>query len=570
MNRTISTIKVLILSGILLTATSCEDMMSTDSNRFMEQDDNLINSPNDTVFSVLGILSKVQKIADKYVLMGELRADLLEVTNKTAYDLRNLSNHNIDVATSEFSDTRDFYAIINNCNYYINRVDTNITVRVDKPFVRELLAVRTIRAWTYLQLGLNYGKVRYFNKPVLSVDDLNSNYTELETDQLIDTLIADIQGLNPLTNNVLPTYTENFLFINPLFLMGDLYLWKASRSQLQSDFENAAFYYSKLIEKGYLISPSYSIKWYNDRYEVRLDSWSGLFLNNSNTGEMISIIQTAEADHSGIADQPLTVSKLFTMSKNQEITTSQAYKTLSDEQVYCFREGAGPIKYTTGDLRMYGLTDNLYSVNNNNNEPVEVISKYENRSTWIYRSALLYLRYAEAVNRAGKPSLAFAVLKYGLNATNMANPTRISPFELADAKPYVTIFSNEKFNENVGIHSRGSGNSEVNVSFVIPDYTRFVTLKDISGNDSIVVSTDPADLALAKSDSILFVENSISDELALETGLEGNRFHDLMRISRHRNDPAYLAKKVAAKHADNYNHYLNLLSDPQKWYLPTR
>ena len=127
MNRIISTIKVLILSGILLTATSCEDMMSTDSNRFMEQDDNLINSPNDTVFSVLGILSKVQKIADKYVLMGELRADLLEVTNKTAYDLRNLSNHNIDVATSEFSDTRDFYAIINNCNYYINRVDTNTT-----------------------------------------------------------------------------------------------------------------------------------------------------------------------------------------------------------------------------------------------------------------------------------------------------------------------------------------------------------------------------------------------------------------------------------------------------------
>jgi hypothetical protein len=110
----------------------------------------------------------------------------------------------------------------------------------------------------------------------------------------------------------------------------------------------------------------------------------------------------------------------------------------------------------------------------------------------------------------------------------------------------------------------------VNVAFVIPEYTRFTTLKDINGNDSIVTSTDPADLAAAKSDSILFVENSISDELALETALEGNRFHDLMRISRHRNDPTYLAKKVAAKHPNNYNHYLNLLSDPQKWYLPTR
>jgi len=258
------------------------------------------------------------------------------------------------------------------------------------------------------------------------------------------------------------------------------------------------------------------------------------------------------------------------MSKNMEIATSQPYQTLSDEQTYCFREGAGPIKYTTGDLRLYAVNTLLSGGNSNSNERIEVISKFINNTIWLYRSSLLYLRYAEAVNRAGKPSLAFAVLKYGLNATNMANSTRISPFELADQKPYVTIFGDEKFNENTGIHSRGSGNSEMNVAFVIPDYTRLTTLKDINGNDSIVASTDPADLAAAKSDSILFVENSISDELALETALEGNRFHDLMRISRHRNDPTYLAKKVAAKHPNNYNHYLNLLSDPQKWYLPTR
>ena len=256
------------------------------------------------------------------------------------------------------------------------------------------------------------------------------------------------------------------------------------------------------------------------------------------------------------------------MSKNMEIATSQPYQTLSDEQTYCFREGAGPIKYTTGDLRLYAVNTLLSGGNSNSNERIEVISKFIDNTTWLYRSSLLYLRYAEAVNRAGKPSLAFAVLKHGLNSTNLGTSTKISPFEVADQKPYVTIFSDNKFNENTGIHSRGSGNSEVNVAFVIPNYTRLTTLKDINSNDSIVASTDPADLAAAKSDSILFVENSISDELALETALEGNRFHDLMRISRHRNDPTYLAKKVAAKHPNNYNHYLNLLSDPQKWYLP--
>lgn len=570
MNKIITTIKVLILSGVLLTATSCEDLMSTDSNRYMSEDDNLLNSANDSVFSVLGIFSKVQKIADRYVLMGELRADLLDVTDKTAYDLRNLNNHNIDVATSEFSDTRDYYAIINNCNYFIGRADTNLAVRGDKPFVREMLAVRTVRAWTYLQLGLNYGKVRYFHKPVLTVDDLKSDYIELETEQLIDTLIAEMLSLNPVTNNTLPMYAGNAIFVNPLFLLGDLYLWKASHSQLQSDFENAAFYYSKLIDKGYRITADYSVKWMNDRYESRMNSWTGIFISNTSNNELITLIPLSNSDHSGVANQPLNVSKLFTMSKNMEIATSQPYQTLSDEQAYCFREGAGPIKYTTGDLRMYAVNTMLLSVNSNTNERVEVISKYLSNSTWVYRSALLYLRYAEAVNRAGKPSLAFAVLKYGLNATNLTTPARISPFEVADQKPYVTIFSHEKFSENIGIHSRGSGNSEVNAAFVIPDYTRFVTLKDINGNDSIAVSADLGDLAAAKSDSILFVENSISDELALETALEGNRFHDLMRISQHRNDPTYLAKKVAAKHPNNYNQYLNLLSDPLKWYLPTR
>ena len=138
------------------------------------------------------------------------------------------------------------------------------------------------------------------------------------------------------------------------------------------------------------------------------------------------------------------------MSKNMEIATSQPYQTLSDEQTYCFREGAGPIKYTTGDLRLYAVNTLLSGGNSNSNERIEVISKFIDNTTWLYRSSLLYLRYAEAVNRAGKPSLAFAVLKHGLNSTNLGTSTKISPFEVADQKPYVTIFSDNKFNENTG------------------------------------------------------------------------------------------------------------------------
>ena len=131
------------------------------------------------------------------------------------------------------------------------------------------------------------------------------------------------------------------------------------------------------------------------------------------------------------------------------------------------------------------------------------------------------------------------------------------------------------------MHNRGSGNSVYNVNYVIPDYTRYspvvVTdkegnpLKGADGRDSTLLkpTTIPDLLAQAKSDSILFVENAICDELALETGFEGNRFQDLMRFSNHRNDTEFLARKVAAKH-NNDNALFQKLKERNNWYLPLK
>ncbi|MBN1925563.1 MAG: hypothetical protein JW798_07005, partial [Prolixibacteraceae bacterium] len=69
-------------------------------------------------------------------------------------------------------------------------------------------------------------------------------------------------------------------------------------------------------------------------------------------------------------------------------------------------------------------------------------------------------------------------------------------------------------------------------------------------------------------DSINYVEDKIVEELALETAFEGNRFSDLMRIALRRNDPAYLAKRVASKHTDNKAEIEAKLSDVNNWYLP--
>jgi len=37
--------------------------------------------------------------------------------------------------------------------------------------MREFAACKAIRAWTYMQLALNFGSVTYYERPVLSVKD---------------------------------------------------------------------------------------------------------------------------------------------------------------------------------------------------------------------------------------------------------------------------------------------------------------------------------------------------------------------------------------------------------------
>ncbi|MGC3978591.1 MAG: RagB/SusD family nutrient uptake outer membrane protein [Paludibacteraceae bacterium] len=335
-----------------------------------------------------------------------------------------------------------------------------------------------------------------------------------------------------------------------------------------ADYENAAFYYAKLIENKRYFFYDYVIYWKNSQFTSYTDVWSALFNGISSSSELISIMKLTNSTYTG------TQSQLNLLSRDKKLKPSEQYKSLSDNQVYCFKEETSSVpKFTLGDLRYRGaiLTDHVIdSVYNATSKRIGAIAKYSNSNIMIYRKALLYLRYAEAVNRAGKPTLSFAVLKYGLNSTNLADKSRIASIELADNKPYVEIFKDKIFDFNMGVHTRGSGNSTLNTAYVIPNYTRYVTLKDIHGNDSIAPTKDLIKIAEAKSDTILFVENAICDELALETAMEGNRFQDLMRISNHRNNPAFLADKVAKKHKTDYSHFYEILKDKNEWYLPIK
>jgi hypothetical protein len=64
------------------------------------------------------------------------------------------------------------------------------------------------------------------------------------------------------------------------------------------------------------------------------------------------------------------------------------------------------------------------------------------------------------------------------------------------------------------------------------------------------------------------LEDKIIEEKARELAFEGERFYDLMRVAKRRNDPAFLAERVSAKYPSGQREQIyNLLMDERNWYI---
>ncbi|MHB9142173.1 MAG: RagB/SusD family nutrient uptake outer membrane protein, partial [Paludibacter sp.] len=64
----------LFISSTILV--SCDSMLDVDSNRLVT-DTEYGHASSDSLYSTFGVLSQLQKLADSYVLLGELRGDLM-------------------------------------------------------------------------------------------------------------------------------------------------------------------------------------------------------------------------------------------------------------------------------------------------------------------------------------------------------------------------------------------------------------------------------------------------------------------------------------------------------------
>ena len=426
----------------------------------------------------------------------------------------------------------------------------------------EYAVIKTYRAWTYLQLALNYGSVPFITKPLLAEKDADpSLYPHYDVEQIANYFIDD---LKPYMDTEYPSYgTMNSLnsqrFYYPTrVLVGDLCLW-AGRY-----LEAAQHYHDFLTREGDQrpIGATYTVEWYDREFSTIYDAYSA-----SSPSELLALIPMMSSEYEGIITNLRDV--FCSTEKNRyyyQATHSAAYDELSQAQHYTlvYNDPVTMLPDTiTPDYDALNITasrrGDLRQTSNYDLRPLaSASSDFSSLYQTCYKHSLsnqvgtlrlrhIYLRYAEALNRAGFPQSAFAVLKYGLyNETLNPEKNYISADEKERAGNLIQ-FSEYYFTRDntIGIHSYGSGRADADVTYVIPELD-------------------------TRQDSILFVEDKICDEMALETAAEGLRYYDLMRLAIHRDDPTFLAQKVAQRNGKaNFNTTLfTKLSDKKNWYLP--
>ncbi len=571
MKRISYIIMMVLMAGVSSVFTSCGDFLDQESDRVISADKDHLNNASDTLYSVIGVMNKLQALADRTILLGELRGDLSDVVSNTTAELREISNFNISTE-NQYNSPRDYYAVINNCNYFLAKADSTLkNSKNELVFRKEIAAVKGFRAWTYLQLVLNYGKVPFVVTPILNKDDADKQYEMKDIKGICNYFVSDLAAY---ANEETPNYgtiksNDSKLFYFPIYaLMGDLCLWAGN-------YREAALNYYKYLStrngsnSAYTTSTNVSAWMKGDsKWMSKYVSWaSSLALESSSaTSELITEIPGDSIPSEGNYSQLRNYFNSTTANSNQvSIVASQALLDLSKAQKYCHLNSDNEIVYapdnlkenSSGDLRLASVYNEgvMYSGGVKVDNYI-VNAKYSTRNVHVYRRTMVYMRLAEALNRAGFPRFAFALLKTGVNNSTIQNDVLpyypedeayLKQFDFPDSRYKLRTKSSGTDENTIGIHSHGSGWTEYNEFYVYPEKDNLQTEQEA-------------------------VEDLVMDEDALEFAFEGTRFYDLMRVALRRNDPSYLARKIYARRGSGKESEMQGLiqvdlNDTNNWYL---
>ncbi len=230
--------------------TSCSDFFDPDTDDELNGED-YINSDTEMYTGFLGIMTKLQSIGDKQILLTETRGELVEVTDRSTPELIAIYNYDSDLEGNPYANPAGYYEVIIACNDYLAKMrEYRKLAGVDDAIWQDLVSSTVrIKAWTYKTIAEIYGQGVWFDDPITKFTDITPengftpmNLSELITKciELMDTgfdgvatnrNIDWIQWLDPtnITNVANSTYRKWNWMVPPYEgLYAELCLWKGA------------------------------------------------------------------------------------------------------------------------------------------------------------------------------------------------------------------------------------------------------------------------------------------------------------------------------------------------------
>ena len=250
---------LLVICSLLFSVAlaSCSDFFDpTTDDEFSGEDGYSSNTEMYTGF--LGIMTKLQDIGDKEILLTEPRGELIEPSEESTSELIALYQYDQNLQDNAYANPQGYYEVIIACNDYLQ----NMTRYKQNPNVDnsawEALVSSTVRikVWVYKTLAEVYGQAVWFDAPVTEassvVGDLKSpvdasKFQHLDLGLLIDRCLNALnEGYDGVASNLEinwyewldPTHTETLAnsqyrkwnYIVPAYapLRAELLLWKGA------------------------------------------------------------------------------------------------------------------------------------------------------------------------------------------------------------------------------------------------------------------------------------------------------------------------------------------------------